>query len=693
MPELIRSTRPWPKEKWLWILFIAEALLFWSFYVREIAPYPPQNYDQAVYLTQTYTLQEQVLTNGLAELWRELWKNDHASSLAFPIEGAFFGLVLGGTRLPQLCVLFVAFCALQIFAFTNAQKAFGDRVYGWITLGLILSQSTLWFWAGGLFDFRLDFLAYSLYGIWCCAVLRSALFADRRWCIGCGLIGALLVLHRFLTVLYVAGVCTGFAIFCGLVWLLNRRHLDLVDQMKRRLLNLALMLAVLAAIVGPILFLNWGTIYSKYGYAQFVYEKDIRAREFGVFNLTDNLLFYPRSIVRDHFGPTFLWASGIGLAGALLAYLLSRWTRAVQPIQNRNNQRFWLGIVFLFGAICGPVVLLTFDISKSPVIGGIVGVPGALLIVSLIARIAPAGNGDSPHVYNKVLLASSFLVLLLGAFNQLSHSSRHQIGRLKRGDMQRLAELDRWFVAYATEHNWRDPVISFDVISAWFTGDAITASGYEQTRELVNFQPGLGATGIMGEDRQRALSLLARSDFVVLTTLPKAGLYPFYQKISEFWQDLKDWADKNLIVAQTVPFETFTVTVYVRPSVKVLNLSGNWITSRGITILADRRDLERFPQIRLSGPARFSWLPKIPTVTATVKTQTGSVTLSSSLRVLDQSYEILIDTSSIKDLSSDPVQVMLSCDTFFVPKKLGINADERELVLPAPERAHLLREP
>src|SRR4029077_7842275 len=173
MPEIIQGINSkirWRDRKLLWILIIAEAVLFWAFYAREIAPYPPQNYDQAVYLTQTYALQEQVSTKGLGEFWRELWRNDHASSLALPIEGAFFGLVLGGARLPQQCVLLVAFCALQIFAFTTARIVFRDRVYGWIALGLILSETTLSFWAGGLFDFRLDFLAYCLYGIWACAV-------------------------------------------------------------------------------------------------------------------------------------------------------------------------------------------------------------------------------------------------------------------------------------------------------------------------------------------------------------------------------------------------------------------------------------------------------------------------------------------------------------------------------------------
>jgi hypothetical protein len=205
----------------LLLLITLEALLLYNFYTREIAWYPPQNYDQTFYLTQTYRLQERIRQNGLGEFWRELWRQDHASSLAFPIEGALAGLILGGVRWPQLSVLFIAFCALQIFAFKTALTIWHRRAYGYALLGLILSQISLWFWAGGLFDFRMDFLAYSLYGIWACAVLRSNLFLDRRWAIGSGLIAAFLIANRFLSVIYVVGVPAGFIGVCLIIGFLR----------------------------------------------------------------------------------------------------------------------------------------------------------------------------------------------------------------------------------------------------------------------------------------------------------------------------------------------------------------------------------------------------------------------------------------------------------------------------------------
>jgi hypothetical protein len=62
-----------------------------------------------------------------------------------------------------------------------------------------------------LFDFRMDFIAYCLFGVWVCAALRSGLFLDWRWAIATGLLAALLVANRFLTIIYLLGIIAGLA--------------------------------------------------------------------------------------------------------------------------------------------------------------------------------------------------------------------------------------------------------------------------------------------------------------------------------------------------------------------------------------------------------------------------------------------------------------------------------------------------
>lgn len=56
----------------LLVVIAIEALLFTNFYFREIAWYPPQNFDQAAILADTYRLQERVLSNGFGQFLNEM---------------------------------------------------------------------------------------------------------------------------------------------------------------------------------------------------------------------------------------------------------------------------------------------------------------------------------------------------------------------------------------------------------------------------------------------------------------------------------------------------------------------------------------------------------------------------------------------------------------------------------------------
>ena len=266
----------------LLVLIALEALLFLNFFSREIAWHPPLYYDQSAYLTEAYRLEERVFSKGPAELWNALWYNAGPNGLLLPIEGAFAGLFLSTSRLPQLSVLFIAFSALQVIAFATARRVWGRRAYGYMALGLILCQTTAWYVAGGLFDFRIDFMAYCLYGIWVCAALRSQLFLNRALAVGCGLLGAFLVLHRFLTITYVLGVYIGFAASCILIGIFARRDVDLINRMRQSLYNLLLSAGSLVLVVTPIILVNWKAIFPYYVTNIYSGEGAVRAREFGI---------------------------------------------------------------------------------------------------------------------------------------------------------------------------------------------------------------------------------------------------------------------------------------------------------------------------------------------------------------------------------------------------------------------------
>lgn len=672
-------------------LIALQALLFSSFYLREVAWYPPDNFDQASYLIETYQLQERIFTHGLGQIGKYLWSREHAAGVLFPIEGALAGIIIGGPRLPQLSVLFLGFCVLQFAAFSVARRIWQRRVYGYLALGLILSETTLWFWeGGGLFDFRMDFLAYCLYGIWACGVLRSQLFLHRSWSLGCGLIGAFLVLNRFVTVAYLLGVSAGLAIVYCIFLFYGRRDRALASRMRQRLLNLGISSALLVAVCLPILLRNWRAIHGYYVVGHAVGdEKYVRAALLGIHDLQGHLSFYPNSIIQDHLGNIFLWVSGIAIGCGLATRLWGLWGsnwREEEP--TRRDETFILQIIFLAGAILGPLVVLTADISKSAVVGGIVGVPVALLVIAVAAVSAPDPSAGEPFWVRRLWAGCGVAALALGMYNQLEQASRHRPDFAHREDLKRLDELDKAMVDLASENGWVRPGVSYDVITGWLNAGPPTISAFEQSSKLIEFEPTLG-NGVLGVDREAAISLLKQSDFAVFTTLPKVGIYPFYQHIAEYWGDLKLWADDNLLVARVVHFSDFTATLYVRPTAKILGLSGGWITSQGLSIEAATSVLERFPIIQLSGPADYKSLLKIPSVEATIAEEGSSQTAPATFQRVGNNYEIVIDTSKIRFPLTDTIEIQLNFDSFFIPKKKGTRHDDRKLVVQAPSLVQL----
>ncbi len=682
----------------LCLLFIFEAVLFFAVYNREIAWYPPANFDQASYLMSTYRLQEDVLAHGFGKFWKAIRSAPNATGVALPIEGALFGIIIGGARLPQLCVNFILFFSLQAVAFYSARALWNNRFYGYMLVGLILCQATPWLGGGGgggLFDFRIDFAAYCLYGIWACTVLRSKLFLDFRWAIGAGLVGGFLALHRFLTVIYLLGVYAGFATVCAIIiGLLARGDAALISRLRQRLKNLGFSFAAVTFLAGPVLLLNSRSFWNYYFIGHVVSdEKFFRAKEAGAHDLIGHLLFYPRSIFNNHLGQAFFLASLIAIAGSIAASLLGKIKN--NGFAARRNEEFLLPVIFLLGAVVGPILVLTADISKSSIVGGIVGVPIAILILVLADAIRPNVTEVASRKAPKLLAGSAMLIFALGIFNQVNRGSRHWPEFGDRVHLSQMAELNQWLANYAREYHWKNPAISLDIISSYLNCGTITAAGFEKTGHFVEFYSLLGSS-ILGQSREEALRLLEKSDFVILTSPHQGENYPFTDAIAAYWSELKAWADKHLLTIKTQRIDAvfpYNVMVYARPCAQLRDVSGDWITSAGVLIEAKRSDLERFPLIRLKGAADFSALPKLPTVTANLEPSDDSPPTGAIFRRSGNQYEVELNTSSLRLPAESLVHIRLKFDTFFVRKDAALHNDFRELVVRSPDVSLLPVEP
>jgi hypothetical protein len=525
------------------LLLAAEAVIFHGHFAHYISWYPPEFYDQAVYLSAAYELQNAMSQKGLWAIWLALRDSAHANGLLLPIEGGTLGALLGGARLPALMVNFVAFGVGQIAAFLAVRHVTQSRAFAYAAVGLVLLAQTTWNAIGGLLDFRIDFAALCLYGTWVALILRSSMFLSARWSVLVGLVGGILLLHRFVALVYLVGVSLGFL---GLlvVWAWKRKF-----EFRTRVQNVAMSSAITLAIFLPF-FLSRIREFTAY-YALTGEDPETRASMAGVFTNIDNLIFYPRAIANGHVGWAFIYAA----AGLILTSLVAR----IFVARSRSG---WpdlpVMILFLLGAIAWPIIALTLHPSKASQTAGIVCIPIALLVVLSAHVLAPT--------LPRFSRAAAVLLIIAGVLFQSNRAvfEAEAVTIKGRADLTEWADMVQWLNRYAIEKGLRSPILSVDLISSEINGPALISGGYELTGAFVNWRQ-LLAANILSIDRDQIMEWAGQSDVLILTSLPKPPGYPFHASITPNLPALAGWAEDHMRLAKVFTFKEGNARIYVKP--------------------------------------------------------------------------------------------------------------------------------
>src|SRR5262249_46507766 len=151
-------------------LFCFEAVLFFWQVSREIAPFYPSNFDQLSYYLSTYDLIEQFRTSGWSAFVTTFLQPGHATGVTFVIQGALLSLLGGANRTALISINLLYFLALQLVLFDTVRARTGNINLAWAAVAILLSFSTVFNVVGGIYDYRIDFAAMCLYGIWICFI-------------------------------------------------------------------------------------------------------------------------------------------------------------------------------------------------------------------------------------------------------------------------------------------------------------------------------------------------------------------------------------------------------------------------------------------------------------------------------------------------------------------------------------------
>lgn len=525
-------------------LLSGQFLLFYFFSFHEIVDVYPSNYDQASYLTLVYTLFEKINQEGLSALANPSYILP--TGLLFPLQTLLVFKLFGASRFSAILPNFIYFAVLQITVFWAAKKQFGHAAYGFIFVGLILTLNTP-FYIGGLTDFRMDFIAFCLYGIGCTLAIRSHIFLERNASIGFALFTAFMIYFRFITGLYFFLTALGLIIYFSAQYFTSRALLHKLEA-KKRLIHFFIVLFIVSILILPSLIYTQDALYQYYVIAH------TASNELPFRNVppgTSILAFYPKIIRKIHFGNIGQKAVQFLAAFYLVVYLFFKIKAEIsQTYCTKKKMRFAINeLFFLSLAILCPLILLTLDPTKSYVVGGIVNIPLLWMVIffcfymqTTLARYA------GQRLQNHILTLLAVVVLSLGIYQQWHATAQQLINFSKEDHPRRVTKLYEDIGNYAEQNHWPSVHLSIDYVTDYLNHGSFITLYYEKRAKLLTiFTERLGSDLFSPITAEEALDSLKKSNVIILTigNYPKNAFFPGSQSVQPFRSQLIQYADSH----------------------------------------------------------------------------------------------------------------------------------------------------
>ncbi len=537
-------------------LCLIQYYLFKSFVKYEIINFYPANYDQTSYLLLVYHLFENIKTSGFHTIF--LPGDILPTGILFPLQALLSFFILGANRFSALLPNFLYFIIMQITVFFTAKKLFGSYSYSFILLGLILTLNTP-FWSGGIVDFRMDFLAFNLYGILTCLFLLSQNFLLRQWVIYLALTVVLLILLRFITFIFLLPIACFLVIQFTYSYRLRQNIQDKLCA-KKRLINLLIFFSIILIFIVPCFIITGNELYQYYVISH-LSEKQFRS--VAHHSIWQFIKFYPTVIKNQHIGHMGKIAIKLLIAFAFLTLILR------QIISFKKNYFLYRPITMmdlftLLLLIACPILILMLDPVVSFVVCGIVGIPLLLLLVSLFFYMTYPLTIYWPLPLN---IVASF-ILILGLIYQWQAYVIHREKDQTLKDSANITQLYENIGNYAIQHHWSDIKLSMDFVTDYLNYGSFITLYYEKNGKLLTI-----LTERMGSDlfsplsKEQALASLKASNVVILTVgkFPdkKQAFFPGIQSIAYFRPQLAQYTTQHFSYFGHYVFKGYEHNVYV----------------------------------------------------------------------------------------------------------------------------------
>jgi len=544
-----------PQRIAIWLIMLmgigVEYYLFRRYLLLNIISNYPAGIDQANYLYSSYSLYENILHKGFISA---IYQHPLIpASFLFPIQAASFFWLFGASRLAALSLNFLYFALLQLMAVGIIKARTGHYSFGFLFIGLLLSTE-IFLNYGNAADFRIDFMALCVYGMWVCTVVQSRIFLHKNGTLISSALAILLISIRFITATYIAAISLSCLLYYVYSWCRNKTRNDELQRIK----NIFLFGIIVSLFVIPLFWLHRDLIFSYYVYGHILGpEKWERAKFAGITNEFSNLLFYPTTFFQIFL--TFPVVMEITLVLFLLAGLYWPWRKAA--ISPAITQSAKSDLLFLVMSIVIPLTILTFDRSKSSIVSGIIIVPFILLIVwiywILIEKIT-AFLADFQWLEYLIMM----FFLLSGGYHYLKEMRSVQPQNTSLASIKMLIND---VGNYAASAGWKKINAAADKYTDFFA--AIPAFYYEMHQVLFDFTPAFGAySQLTVANKQDAFNKIDKINIFVTNT-KKFVPNPFFlfeKSIAAFQPALKEKAVKHMTKLGNYMIYHSDYEVYVR---------------------------------------------------------------------------------------------------------------------------------
>jgi hypothetical protein len=516
---------------WLgfFLLILLEFLLFRHYIVREIVTCYPQAFDQLSFLLSSYKLYEGIKLHGF--LFALLKDTLPLNSFFLPLQTAIFFIFFGASRANALYLNFLFFVLLQFFLLLTARNISRNTFFPILLLGLLLSLNYPFIKIGALFDFRLDFTAFCLYGILISCILNSYIFLHRKWVLISAIVAVWLLLVRPLTLVYMVAI---FGLFFIYFFIRDKLY---KCKISKQSINSGLFLIFILAISIIYIFFNWQAILDYYVFGHFVgSEKYIRAKEVGVTSFASNLLYYPRSVMQ-HVG---------SLSSVLMLIYFSFICFLFVVIKHKNmpqNDYQFLkeGLVFLLSSTLLPLLILTIDLSKSPIVASIILIPLLWLVAWPLLYI----NNFLLKDNKKITFFLLSIIVFISGFSHLIYSFMRVESVDYKRDCLNINRMYYDIIEYAEKKHWKRIVFANTFIQDAVNVGVLNVLSYEHYGKLWKIIPEKLGNTIFPISQQEAISSLKRSNVFIVDLYPYPSPYPFVKSILAFKPKLIEIAKKR----------------------------------------------------------------------------------------------------------------------------------------------------